>query len=72
MSNSGAPLVGAEDLNNDQYDKYIGAKLILDEKFNNDVNLDTVIRRAADGYGAPNVQAHINPMMDVREFEVEL
>ena len=61
-----------EDLNDDRYKKYIGAKLILDEKYNNGGNLETVIRRATDDYGAPIGQAHRNPMLDTREFEVEL
>ena len=47
-------------------------KLIIDEKSNNCGNLATVIRRATDKYGAPIGQAHINPMLDTREFEVEL
>ena len=54
------------------YDKYIGAKLNINKKSDNGSNLPTVIRRATYEYGAPIGQAHRNPMLDTREFEVEL
>ena len=61
-------MAGAEDLNYDRYDKYIGAKIIIDNKSNNYGNLAIVIRRVTDEYGAPIGQAHRNPMLDTREF----
>ena len=39
-----ALLDDTEDINDDRYDKYIGAKLILDKIFKNGGNLETVIR----------------------------
>ena len=73
-ANGDMPLAKAEDLNHDddQYDKCIGAKLIIDKKSNNGGNLATVIRRSTDEYGAQIGQAHRNTMLDTREFEVEL
>ena len=70
--NGGTPLADAEDINYDRYNKYIGAKLIIDKKSNNGGNLETVIRQSTDEYGAPLGQAHNKPMLDTREFEVEL
>ena len=70
--NGGTLLDGAKDLNDDQYDKYIGAKIIINEKSNNGRNLATVIRRATDEYGASIGQAHRNWILDTHEFEVEL
>ena len=65
-------MADAEDINDDQCEKYIEAKLIIDEKSNNGGNLATVIRQATDEYGMPILQAHRNPILDTREFEVEL
>jgi len=67
-----SPLAEADDLDDDRYDKYIGAKLVLDEKSNNGGNLATVTKRATDEYGAPLGTAHRNPMLDTQEFEIEL
>ena len=69
-SNEHIPLAEAEDINDDRYDKYIGAKPILDKKSKNVGNLATVIRQANDEYGAPIGQARRNPMLETREFEV--
>ena len=71
-ASGGTPLAGAEDLNDDWYDKYIGAKLIIDKKFNNGGNLATVIKQSTNDFKAPIEQAHRNSMMDTREFEVDL
>ena len=65
-------MADAEDLNDDIYEKYIGAKLITDKKYNNGGNLETVTRRSTDEYGAPIVRALRNPMLDTRKFEVKL
>ena len=74
MANGYIPLANSKDLNHDddRYYKYIGAKLIIDYISNNGGNLVTVIRRANDEYGAPIGQAHRNPMLETRKFEVEL
>ena len=71
-ANGDTPLVDAEDLNDDQYDKYIRSKLLIDEKSNNGGNLETVIRQSTDEFGAPIGQAHRNPILDARKFEVLL
>ena len=71
-ANDGTPLADAEDLIDDRYNKYTGAKLIIDEKLNNDNNLANEIRRATDEYEAPIGQAYRKPMLDTREFEVDL
>ena len=47
-SNKHIPLADAEDINYDRYNKYIGAKLIIDKKSNNGGNLETLIRQAID------------------------
>ena len=57
-----------EDL--ESLDKYIGAKMVLDQA--NPGNLATVRRRATDINGKPIGSAHPNPMLDSREYEVEL
>ena len=56
----------------DDMDKYIGAKIVLDQ--NNPGNLATAVvkRRVTDFSGRPVGRAHINPMLDTREYEVEL
>ena len=52
------PLADAEDINDDQYNKYIGAKLVINDKSKNGENLATVIRQATDEYGAQIGQAY--------------
>ena len=73
-SNGDTMRADTKDLNHDDgcYNKYIGVKLIIDKKSNNGGNLATVIMRATDEYGATIGQAHINPMLYTREFELEL
>ena len=65
-------MADAEDLNYDQYNKYFGANLIIDEKSNNVSNLANLIRQATDYYETPIGQAHKKQMLDTRKFEVEL
>ena len=52
--------------------KDIGAKVILDDSANGGGNLATVKSRATDINGRPIGHAHKNPMMDSREYEVEM
>lgn len=74
----GEPIADADELNDvnfedaEVYDKYIGAKFLLDELTNNGGNLATVARRATDDYGKPLGRAHANPALDTREYEIEL
>ena len=56
----------------DVYDKYIGARVILDGDQNMGGNLATVRRRATDERGRPIGVANRNPLLDTREYEVEL
>ena len=60
-----------DDLDVDHFDKYIGARVILDDHDNNGGNIATkpvatVIRRSVDVYGNPIGQAHSNPLLDMR------
>ena len=71
-ANGDMSLAEADDLDDDRYGKYIGAKLVLDEKLNNGGNFATVTKRATNEYGTPFGTAHRNPMLDTREFEIEL
>ena len=67
------PLAEAEDeIDPDTYDKYIGVKVVLDDSTNRGGNLATVKSRATDINGRPIGHAHNNPMMDSREYEVEM
>lgn len=54
------------------YDKYIGARVILDAGTNSGGNLATVRRRVTDFSGRPVGSAHSNPILDTREYEIEL
>ena len=54
------------------YDKYIGVRIVLDEDTNDGGNLATVKRRVTDMHGRPSGTAHNNPMLDSREYEIEL
>ena len=60
----GTRLANAKDLNDDRYGKYIGAKLIIDEKSNNGGNLATLIRQATDNYWALIGQVYRKPMLE--------
>ena len=72
MSPDEVPLKDIDDIEPETYDKYIGAKIILNDTENNGGNIATITRRVTDDYGRPLGQAHSNPMFDTREFEVEL
>ena len=73
-ANGETPLNDAEDLNHDDdfYNKYIGAKLIIDKKSNNGGNLANVTRQDTGEYGEKIGQEHRTSMLDTRKFEVEL
>jgi hypothetical protein len=51
----------------DTYDKLIGTQIKLD-----DDRKATVRRRVTDQYGRPVGVAHVNPLLDTRQYEVEL
>ncbi len=56
------------------YDKLIGATFLLDPNLNN-TNIGTratVVKRATDHSGKPIGRAHANPLLDTREYEVQL
>ena len=58
----------------DDYDKLVGATFLLDP-INNPGNVATkatVIRRKTDAQGKPLGKAHANPLLDTREYIVEL
>ncbi|KAL7525879.1 hypothetical protein ACHAXR_001197, partial [Thalassiosira sp. AJA248-18] len=58
----------------ESYDKFIGATFLLDPN-KNDANVGTkakVIKRATDYLGNPIGRANNNPLLDTREYEVEL
>ena len=76
-SYSADDLPEADDLDIDNFDKYVGARVILDDRDNDGGNIATkpvatVIRRSVDVYGNPIGQAHSNPLLDTREFDIEL
>ena len=67
------PLVNAEDdIDPAVYNKYIGAKMILDNKANGGSNIATVKRQVTDVNGRPIGTAHTSPLFDSREYEIEL
>ena len=67
------PLTDAEEnIDPDIMDKYIGAKIVLDDKANGGGNLATVKLRLTDINGRPLGNAHNNPLLDEREYEIEL
>ena len=70
------PLDDADDIDlkaiDDDMDKYIGARLDLGDISGENGNIATVKRRAKDDQGRPIGVAHRNPMLDTREFEIEL
>jgi hypothetical protein len=58
----------------DDYDKLVGATFLLDP-INNPGNVATkatVMRRKTDAQGKPLGKAHANPLLDTREYIVEL
>lgn len=58
----------------DSYDKLIGATFMLDpiRSPDNVATKATVIRRKVDHLGNPIGKAHANPLLDTREYEVQL
>ena len=58
----------------DSYDNLIGATFLLDplKSPDNVATKATVIRRKTDHLGNPLGKAHANPLLDTREYEVEL
>ena len=54
------------------YDKYIVCRVIMDEGVNRGRNLVTVKNRAIDDRGHALGTAHNNPMLDTRQYNVEL
>ena len=58
----------------DSYDKLIGATFLLDplKSPDNVATKATVIRRKVDHLGKPLGTAHANPLLDTREYEVQL
>ena len=58
----------------DDYDKLVGATFLLDP-INNPGNVATkatVVRHMTDAQGKPLGKAHANPLLDTREYIVEL
>ena len=67
------PLADADDkIDAEVYDKYIGAKIVLDEESNNGGNIGTVKRRATDRDGFAIGRPHSNVALDTREYEIEM
>ena len=71
------PRVEPGDVEPEIYDKYIGAEIILDHDEANESNIvtrqkATVVRRVVDESGTPVGSAHNNPLLDTREYEIEL
>jgi hypothetical protein len=58
----------------DSYDNLIGATFLLDplKSPDNVATKATVIRRKTDHLGNPLGKAHANPLLNTREYEVEL
>ena len=58
----------------DSYDEFIGATFLLDplKSPGNVATKATVIRRKTDSLGNPLGRAHGNPLLDTREYEVQL
>ena len=56
-----------DDIDLDTYDKLIGAQVLLDDGMK-----ATVKRRLTNFDGTPIGQAHSNPLLDTRQYEVEL
>ena len=58
----------------DSYDKLIGATFLLDplKSPGNVATRATVIHRKTDSLGNPLGKAHGNPLLDTREYEVQL
>jgi hypothetical protein len=56
-----------DDIDIDAYDKLIGSRIILDDGLK-----ATVTRRMTDFNGTPIGRPHVNPLLDTRQYEVEL
>ena len=58
----------------DAYNKLIGATFLLDplKSPENVATKATVIRRKTDHLGVPLGKAHVNPLLDTREYKVKL
>ena len=58
----------------DSYDNLVGATFLLDplKSPENVATKATVIRRKTDHLGVPLGKAHANPLLDTREYEVQL
>ena len=54
------------------FNKHIGVTVKINDENNSGVNIDTVKRRATDANGFAIGQAHNNPLLDTRNYEVEL
>ena len=54
------------------FDKYISVVVKLENETNSGVNISTVTRCATDANRYVIEQAHNNPIMDTRDYEVEL
>lgn len=66
------PILEADDVTEEIFDKFVGAKFVLDDKADGGGRLATVKKRARTEDGVPIGRAHANPMLDTREYEVEL
>ena len=67
------PLADAEEnIDPDILDKYIEAKIVLDDKANEGGNLATAKSRLTNINDRPIGTAHNNPLLDDREYEIEL
>ena len=66
------PILDADEVTDDIFDKFVGAKFILDDKADGGGRLATVRKRSRDDEGRPVGRAHANPMLDTREYEIEL
>jgi len=67
------PLVDAEDeIGPSVLDKYLGAKITLDDVANGGGNIATVKSRVTNVNGRPIRTANNNPLLDNQEYEIEL
>ena len=67
------PLAEAEDdIDPDVLDKYLGARVLLTNGENGGGNIATVKSRVTDLNGRATGNAHNNPLLDDREYEIEL
>lgn len=66
------PILEADDVTEEIYDKFLGAKFVLDDKVDGGGRLATVKSRAKTDDGKLIGRAHTNPMLDTREYVIEL